>query len=56
MLKDYRWSWFGESFFFKKKAPTTLEPPFLIIIMFCYLYNSLRVLPFPILHPPPLAF
>lgn len=42
--------------FFLKKAPTTLEPPFLIIIMFFYLYNSLRVLPFPILHPPPLAF
>lgn len=41
----------------KKKAPTNLELPFLFfLIMFCYLYNSLPVLPFPILYPPPLAF
>lgn len=65
MLRDYRWSWFGESSFVKetKKAPTTLEFSIVFIIsvgstniMFFCRYNSLPILPFLILHPLNLTF
>lgn len=65
MLRDYRWSCFGERFFVKekKKAPTALEFSIIIIIgggstntIFFCLYNSLSILPFLILHPLNLPF